>query len=66
VLGPVALESAEIVAITQLREQILQDPPIPVAGGDSEGALEVILKVLLDRVIVEQCVVDIDEEDEGM
>jgi hypothetical protein len=33
VFDPVALEGSEIVAITQLREQILQDPPIALSGG---------------------------------
>src|SRR5215831_12823238 len=64
VLRPVALESSDIVAIAQLREQILKDPPITLAGGDAKGALEMVLEVLLYRVVVEQRVVDIDEEDE--
>src|SRR5262249_33436468 len=64
VLSAVSLESADIVAIAQLGEQILKDPPIALAGGGAKGALEMVLKVLLYRVVVEQRVVDIDEEDE--
>ena len=66
VLDAVALEGAEIVAIAQLREQILQDPPIAIARGDAIGPLEMVLQVLLDAVVVEQRVVDVDEEDDRM
>src|SRR5262249_6083734 len=61
-----ALEGADIVAIAQLGEQILQDSPIAGAGSDPIGPIEMVLQVLLDPVIVEQCVVDIDEEDDRM
>src|SRR5215831_3244515 len=61
-----ALEGADIVAIAQLGEQILQDSPIAGAGSDPIGLIEMVLQVLLDPVIVEQCVVDIDEEDDRM
>src|SRR5215510_15819277 len=54
VFDPVALERSDIVAIAQLCEQILQDFPIALAGGEAKGALEMVLQVLLDPVIVEQ------------
>jgi hypothetical protein len=52
--------------IAELGEQILQDPPIALAGGEAKRAFEMVLQILLDRVVVEQRVVDVDEEDGWM
>ena len=59
-----ALQGSEIVAVAELREQILQDSPIAIAGGASVGALEMVLQILLYAVVVEQRVVDVDQEDD--
>src|SRR5258705_12279135 len=40
VFDPVALKGPDIVAITQLREQIFQNSPIALAGGEAKGVLE--------------------------
>src|SRR6185312_12287828 len=58
------LERTEVVAITECREELFQDRPVAVARGNAEAALEMILQILLDPVIVEQRVVHIDEEDD--
>ena len=47
-----------------LREQILLDAPIALARREAKGALEMVLQVLLDLVVVEQRVVDVDQEDD--
>src|ERR1700720_153821 len=62
--SPVALQRSKIVAITQLREQILEDSPIANAGGATIGAAQMIFQVLLDPVVVEQSVVNIDQEND--
>src|SRR6266851_883248 len=66
VFDAIALEGSDIVAIAELHEQILQNPPIALAGGEAKGALEMVLQVLLDPVIMEQRVVYVDEEDDRM
>jgi len=66
VLDAEILESADIVAVAQLRHQILQDPPIAIARGDAISPLEMILQVLLDPVVVDQRVVYIDKKDDRM
>src|SRR6185437_1083055 len=66
VFVPVALERADIVAITQLREQILQDRPIALAGGSAKSAIEMLLEILLDPIVVEERVVYVEEEDDRM
>src|SRR6185437_10110052 len=63
-LGAVALKRPEIIAIAERVEQLHEDPPIPLARGDAEVELEVILQILLDPIVVEQRVVDVDEEDD--
>src|SRR5215472_10547519 len=66
VFDPVALQRAEIVAIAQFVEQLLEDCPISVAAGSPELALEVAPQIGLDVVVVDQCVVDVDEEYGGV
>ena len=61
-----ALQGSEIVAIAEFRKQILQDPPIAIAGVVPVGALEMIFQILLYSVVVEQRVIDIEQEDDRM
>src|SRR5579872_1163705 len=62
----ITLEGADVVAIAQLRHQILEDPPITIARSDAVSLLDMILEVVLDPVVVDQRVVDIDEKDDRM
>ena len=62
VLDPVALQGAEIIAIAQFGEQLLENRPVPVAAGSSELTFKVAFDVVLDTVIVEQRIVHIDEK----
>ena len=62
-LDPVALQRAEVVTVTELVHEALEDRPVPVAACRPELALEMALDIGLDVVVVEQGVVDIDEED---
>jgi hypothetical protein len=64
--GCSTLKGADVVAIAQLREQILQNPPIAFASRETIGALEMVFQILLDPVIVDQRVVHVDEEDDRM
>jgi hypothetical protein len=54
VFDPISLQNTGIVAITQ--------DPIPLTGHDTKLLLDMIPRVLLDPVVVEQRVVHIDEE----
>ena len=60
VLDPIALQGAEVVAIAEFREQLLEDSPVAVAADGPEFAFEMTPEIGLDAVIVEQRVVDID------
>ncbi len=60
VLDPVALQGAEIIAVAQLSEELFENRPVPVAGGRAELTFKMALEVILDTVVVEQCVIDVD------
>jgi hypothetical protein len=66
VLDAVALQRAEVVAVAELRHQVLEDRPVAVARAGAVFPLEVAPDVVLDEVVVEQRVVDVDEEDGGV
>ena len=66
VLDPVALQGAEIIAVTQFREQLLENRPVALAGGNSELTVEVAFDVVLDAVVVEQRIVHVDEKNDGV
>ena len=59
---PPLLHSAEVVAVAELDEPPLLNTPVPLRDLTAERRHEVRLHVLADPVVVEQCVVDIDEE----
>src|SRR5207245_10631527 len=62
--GPVALECAEIIAIPELDEQRLEEPPVPLTTRGAELTLEMALEVGLNAIVVQQRVVHIDQEDD--
>ena len=64
VLDPIALQGAEVVAVAQIGEELLEDRPVAVAAGRPELAFEMASEIGLDAVVVEQRVVDIDQEDD--
>src|SRR5262249_25860972 len=46
--------------------QLFKDRPIVVAAGGAEFAFEMALQIGLDPVVVQQCIVDIDQEDDRL
>ena len=63
-LGSVALQGAQIISISELDEERLEDRPVPVARRRAELPLEMAPEVVLDAIVVQQRVVDVDEEDD--
>jgi hypothetical protein len=43
---------------------LLEDCPVSLAAGNPEFAIEVALDVVLDAVVVEQCIVHIDQKND--
>src|SRR5215510_6858087 len=65
-LQTVALESSDVVAVAELVEQVLEYLPIAHTRGGAVVPLKVFLEVLLNRVVVDQRVVNVDEKDQRM
>ena len=59
---PVALQGPEIIAVTQIREELFENRPVPIAAGRPELPFQVALEVILDTVVVDECVVDVDQK----
>jgi hypothetical protein len=62
VLGAVALQRAQVVAVAQRVPQLLQEGRVPVAARRAVGLLQVLPDVGLDAVVVEQRVVHVHQE----
>jgi hypothetical protein len=62
VFDPVALQGSEIIAVTQIREELFENRPVPITAGRPALPFQVALEVILDPVIVEEGVVGVDEK----
>jgi hypothetical protein len=65
-LDPIALQGSEIVAVAEIGEERLKDRPVAVAADGPELAFEMAAQIGLDAVVVERCVIDIDQETIGL
>ena len=66
VLDPIALQGSEMVAVAEIGEELLKDRPVAVAADGPELAFEMAAQIGLDAVVVERCVIDIDQETIGL
>src|SRR5215469_2930931 len=66
ILQAIALQRAEIVRVSELRAQRLEDGPVVVALRAAELAREMCAEVILYRIVVEQCVVDVEQENDRL
>src|SRR5256714_1278112 len=62
VLQAIALQSAQIVRVPELRAQLLEDRPVTVASGATEFALQMAAEVGLHGVVVEERIVHVEQE----
>ena len=58
----ILLEGPEIVAITQVVKEPLENGPIPVAASGAAFVQQILFQVFLDAVVVQKRVVDVDKE----
>jgi hypothetical protein len=66
VFNPVTLERSKVITVSQFVEEVLQDIPVTNPGGQPILALEVVLQILLNPIVVEQRVVYVDKKDQTM
>ena len=65
-LDAVALQRAKVIPVPELSEECLENHPVPIAAGGTVVPLQMSLDVGLDVVVVEKCIVDIDQKDDGV
>jgi hypothetical protein len=61
-LHTVALQRAEIIGITELGAQLLENRKIALAAGHAELARQVRAQIRLHRIVVEERIVAIEQE----
>jgi hypothetical protein len=58
-LNPITLQSAEVIAIAQLFKKGLEDLPVTVPTSYAKLAFEMLSEVVLNAVVLKQCIVHI-------
>ena len=59
---PITLQSAKIISIAEPFEEIFEDLRVTVPTSCAELAFKVIIQVVLNVIVVEQCIVHIDSK----
>src|SRR6516162_4098247 len=62
-LQAIALQRAEVVRITELGAQLLEDLPVTVPARKAHLALEVRAQIVLHGIVIEKGIVDVEEKD---
>ena len=60
-----ALQSAKIIAVAQISEELFEDRPVTVAAVSAELTFEVALEIVLNAVVIEQSVIDVNKNTIG-
>jgi hypothetical protein len=60
VFDPITLQSAEIITVAQISEELLEDSPVSIPASRAKLTLKVTLEVILNPIIVEKRVVDVN------
>ena len=63
VLQAIALQRAEVVRITELGAELLEDLPVTVPARKAHLALEVRAQITLHGIVIEKGIVDVEEKD---
>lgn len=56
----------QIIRISELTGERLEDGPVPIAGSCAVGLFQMLTQIDLDPIIVEERVVDVKQEDNAM
>ena len=63
-LQPEALQRAQVINISQFIPQLFEDFPVPVARRDSIFLFQMLLKIALHAIIVDERIIDVEKEDD--
>src|SRR5215469_4181066 len=64
VLGPVALQRAEVIGIAEFASESFKDFPVSVARRRAVALFEVLAQMRLHAIVVYQRVIHVEEEDD--
>src|SRR6516225_2277730 len=62
-LATISLQGAKIVGVAELGAELLENGPIVIPARRVEALFEVPAEVGLDRIVVDEGVIDVEEED---
>jgi hypothetical protein len=57
-----ALQGTKVIDVSQLAPQLFEDFPVPVPSGASICLFQVLLKISLHRIVVEERIINIEQE----
>ena len=63
--GSISLQSAEVIRIAQFGSQLLENLPIFLRSIRANSAREMTLQICCDSVVIQQCVVYVEQEDDA-
>jgi hypothetical protein len=63
-LDPETLKRPQVIDISQFIPQFFKNFPVPVASGDSICLMEMLFKVGLHTVVVDERVIDVEKEND--
>src|SRR5215472_8307032 len=64
VLEPVALQRTQIIDVSQFAAQLLKNFPVSVASDDPVRLFQVLFKMSLHAIVVDERVVNVEQEDD--
>src|SRR5215813_6798678 len=64
VLEPVALQRSQIIDVSQFAAQLLKNYPVSVASDDPVRLFQVLFKMSLHAIVVDERVVNVEQEDD--
>jgi len=64
VLEPVALQRTQIIDVSQFAAQLLKNYPVSVASDDPVRLFQVLFKMSLHAIVVDERVVNVEQEDD--
>src|SRR5271165_7287738 len=62
--GAITLQRSEIISITRFVKKLFEYGPVTITARGPELALKVVPEIVLNVVVIQQCVVHIDQKDD--
>ena len=63
-LDPEALQRPQVIDISQFIPQAFKDFPVPVARSDSVSLFQMLFKIGLHAIVIDERIVDVEKEND--